>query len=264
MRRETELFFESILREDRSVLELLTADYTFVNERLAVHYGIPAVKGSHFRRVTLGDASRRGLLGKGAVLAATSYSHRTSPVLRGKWILENLLGAPPPPPPPDVPDLKDDDAEGQVLSMRDRMVQHRANPACASCHALMDPLGLALENFDAVGRWRTRSEASTPIDASGTMLDGTSFDGVDGLREALLRRSDVFLTTVTEKLLTYALGRGLAYSDAPAVRQIVRAAAAEDYRFNALLTSIVNSLPFRARRSSGPPPVATPTVASAR
>ena len=249
LRREAELFFASVLREGRSALDLLTADYTFVNERLATHYGIPGVKGSHFRRVTLGETSRRGLLGKGAVLAATSYSHRTSPVLRGKWILENLLGTPPPPPPPDVPDLKDDDADGHVLSMRDRMVQHRASPACASCHAMMDPLGLALENFDAVGRWRTRSEAWTPIDASGAMLDGTAFDGVDGLREALLRRSDLFLTTVTEKLLTYALGRGLTHADAPAVRGIVRAAAAEDYRFDALLTNVVKSLPFQARRS---------------
>ncbi|MCY3843909.1 MAG: DUF1592 domain-containing protein [Acidobacteria bacterium] len=262
MRREAELFFESILREGRSALELLTADHTFVNERLAVHYGMPAVKGSHFRRVTLRDASRRGLLGKGAVLAATSYSHRTSPVLRGKWILENLLGTPPPPPPPDVPDLKDDDAAGHVLSMRDRMVQHRANPACASCHAMMDPLGLALENFDAVGRWRTRSEAWTPIDASGAMLDGTPFDGVDGLREALLRRSDVFLATMTEKLLTYALGRGLTHADAPAVRGIVRAAAAGDYRFDALLIGIVKSLPFQARRSGGASAPALP-VASA-
>ena len=262
MRREAELFFDSVLREGRSTLELLTADYTFVNERLALHYGIPAVRGSHFRRVTLADDRRRGLLGKGAVLAATSYSHRTSPVLRGKWILENLLGAPPPPPPPDVPDLKDDDDAGRVLSMRDRMVQHRANPACASCHAMMDPLGLALENFDAVGRWRTRSEAWTPVDASGTMLDGTPFDGVEGLREALLRRSDVFLATVTEKLLTYALGRGLTHTDAPAVRRIVRAAAAEDYRFDALLTNIVKSLPFRARRSSGAPTEPLP-VASA-
>ena len=254
LRRETELFFESVLRESRDVRALLTADYTFVNERLALHYGIPGVRGSHFRRVTLGDDRRRGLLGKGAVLAATSYSHRTSPVLRGKWILENLLGTPPPPPPPDVPDLKDDDDAGQVLSMRDRMVQHRANPACASCHAMMDPLGLALENFDAVGRWRSRSEAWTPIDASGTMLDGTAFDGVDGLREALLRRSDVFVTTLTEKLLTYALGRGLTPADAPAVRGIVRAAAAEDYRFDALLTGIVRSLPFQARRSGGTAP----------
>ena len=254
LRRETELFFESVLREDRSALELLTADYTFVNERLALHYGIPGVRGSHFRRVTLADDRRRGLLGKGAVLAATSYSHRTSPVLRGKWILENLLGTPPPPPPPDVPDLKDDDDAGHVLSMRDRMIQHRASPACASCHAMMDPLGLALENFDAVGRWRSRSEAWTPIDASGAMLDGTAFDGVDGLREALLRRSDVFLATVTEKLLTYALGRGLTHADAPAVRGIVRAAAAEDHRFDALLTGIVRSLPFQARRSGGTAP----------
>ena len=256
LRRETELFFESILREDRSVLELLTAEHTFVNERLAAHYGIPAVQGSHFRRVTLGDTSRRGLLGKGSILAATSYAHRTSPVLRGKWILENLLGTPPPPPPPDVPDLKEDNDEGEVLSMRDRMVQHRANPVCASCHAMMDPLGLALENFDAIGQWRTRSEAFTPIDASGAMLDGTTFDGVDGLREVLLGRSELFVTTLTEKLLTYALGRGLDAGDAPVVRRIVRAAAAEDYRFQALLTGIVKSLPFQMRRSSGPPAVA--------
>ena len=257
MRRETELFFESILQENRSVLELLTADYTFVNERLAAHYGIPTVKGSHFRRVALDDASRRGLLGKGSILAATSYAHRTSPVLRGKWILENLFGTPPPPPPPDVPDLKEDNAEGEVLSMRDRMVQHRANPVCASCHAMMDPLGLALENYDAVGRWRTRSEAFTPIDASGTMLDGTTFDGVDGLREVLLSRSELFVTTLTEKLLTYALGRGLEHGDAPVVRDIVRTAADDDYRFQALLMGIVKSLPFQMRRSSGPPAVAS-------
>ena len=253
LRRETELFFESILREDRSVLELLTAEHTFVNERLAAHYGIPAVQGSHFRRVTLGDTSRRGLLGKGSILAATSYAHRTSPVLRGKWILENLLGTPPPPPPPDVPDLKEDNDRGEVLSMRDRMVQHRANPVCASCHAMMDPLGLALENFDAIGQWRTRSEAFTPIDASGAMLDGTTFDGVDGLREVLLGRSELFVTTLTEKLLTYALGRGLDAGDAPVVRRIVRAAAADDYRFQALLMGIVKSLPFQMRRASGPP-----------
>ena len=256
LRRETELFFESVLQEDRSVLELLTADHTFVNERLAAHYGIPAVKGSHFRRVTLGDTSRRGLLGKGSILAATSYAHRTSPVLRGKWILENLLGTPPPPPPPDVPDLKEDNDRGEVLSMRDRMVQHRASPVCASCHAMMDPLGLALENFDAVGQWRTRSEAFTPIDASGAMLDGTTFDGVDGLREVLLGRSELFVTTLTEKLLTYALGRGLDAGDAPVVRRIVRAAAAEDYRFQSLLLGIVKSLPFQMRRSSGPPAAA--------
>ncbi len=256
LQRETELFFESILREDRSVLELLTADHTFVNERLAAHYGIPAVRGSHFRRVTLGDTSRRGLLGKGSILAATSYAHRTSPVLRGKWILENLLGTPPPPPPPDGPDLKEDNDRGEVLSMRDRMVQHRANPVCASCHAMMDPLGLALENFDAVGQWRTRSEAFTPIDASGAMLDGTTFDGVDGLREVLLGRSELFVTTLTEKLLTYALGRGLDAGDAPVVRGIVREAAAEDYRFQALLMGIVKSLPFQMRRSSGLPAAA--------
>ena len=257
MRRETELFFESILQENRSVLELLTADYTFVNERLAEHYGIPTVNGSHFRRVALDDANRRGLLGKGSILAATSYAHRTSPVLRGKWILENLFGTPPPPPPEDVPDLKEDNAEGEVLSMRDRMVQHRANPVCASCHAMMDPLGLALEHYDAVGRWRTRSEAFTPIDASGAMLDGTTFDGVDGLREVLLSRSELFVTTLTEKLLTYALGRGVESGDAPVVRGIVRTAADADYRFQALLMGIVKSLPFQMRRSSGPPAVAS-------
>ena len=261
-RRETELFFDSILQENRSVLELLTADYTFVNERLARHYGIPHVRGSRFRRVTLSDENRWGLLGKGSILATTSYPHRTSPVVRGKWILENLLGSPPPPPPPDVPDLRDTDAEGQVLSMRDRMVQHRANPVCASCHAMMDPLGLALENFDAVGRWRARNEAFTAVDASGALPDGTPFEGVDGLREALLSRSELFVTTLTEKLLTYALGRGLEPYDAPAVRRIVRAAAADDYRFQSLVLGVVNSAPFKMRRSAAPAPNAA--VASGR
>ena len=234
------------------MLELLTADYTFVNERLAEHYGIPGVKGSHFRRVTLGDASRRGLLGKGSILAATSYAHRTSPVLQGQVDSgESARHAAAATTPEDVPDLKEDNAEGEVLSMRDRMVQHRANPVCASCHAMMDPLGLALEHYDAVGRWRTRSEAFTPIDASGTMLDGTTFDGVDGLREVLLSRSELFVTTLTEKLLTYGLGRGVESGDAPVVRAIVRTAADADYRFQALLMGIVKSLPFQMRRSSG-------------
>jgi mono/diheme cytochrome c family protein len=249
-RREVELFFDSLVREDRSALDLLTADYTFVNERLARHYGIPEVKGSHFRRVALTEDTRRGLLGKGSILASTSYPHRTSPVLRGKWILENLLGSAPPPPPPDVPDLKDTNAEGRVLSMRERMVQHRANAVCASCHATMDPLGLSLENFDAVGRWRTRGESFAPIDASGVLPDGTAFDGVTGLRQALLDRSELFVTTLTEKLLVYALGRGLEHYDAPAVRAITRHAARNEYRFSALLMGIVQSTPFQMRRAA--------------
>ena len=247
--KETALFIDSILREDRSVLDLLTADHTFVNERLAKHYGIPHVYGSHFRRITAPDA-RRGLLGQGSVLTLTSYATRTSPVLRGKWILDNILSAPPPPPPPNVPSLEDTNSEGQVLSMRDRMVQHRENPVCASCHALMDPLGLALENFDAVGRWRTQGESNRPIDATGILPNGIAFDGPAGLRQALLHDPERFATTVTEKLLTYALGRGLGYYDAPAVRAITRDAAENDYSFSSLIIGIINSTPFQMRRSS--------------
>ena len=210
-----------MLREDRSALELLDADYTFVDERLARHYGIPNVRGSHFRRVALDDEARGGLLGHGSILTVTSYANRTSPVNRGKWVLENILGTPPPPPPPDVPDLETAEG-GQALSMRAAMEQHRANPVCASCHRLMDPLGLALENFDAIGRWRDRSETRGAIDATGELPDGTPFDGPAGLKAALLRHPDRFVTTVTEKLLTYALGRGIEYYDAPAVRAIVR------------------------------------------
>ena len=223
-RRETELLFGSVLREDRSTLDLLAADYTFVNERLARHYDIPNVRGSHFRRVALDDEARGGLLGHGSILTVTSYANRTSPVNRGKWVLENILGTPPPPPPPDVPDLATAEG-GQALSMREAMEQHRANPVCASCHRLMDPLGLSLENFDAIGRWRERSETRGAIDGTGELPDGTPFDGPSGLKAALLRHPDRFVTTVTEKLLTYALGRGIEYYDAPAVRAIVRAAA---------------------------------------
>ena len=249
-RQETELLLDSVLREERSVLELLNADYTFVNERLARHYGMPNISGSHFRRVAISDEQRRGLLGHGSILTVTSYANRTSPVLRGKWILENILGMPPPPPPANVPDLEDKNREGQVLSMRDRMVQHRANPACAICHSMMDPIGLALENFDAVGRWRTHSEAGTPIDASGALPDGaTMFEGPAGLRRALLRRPELFVATLTEKLLTYALGRGLEYYDAPAVREIVRESELADYRFSSIVLGIVQSEPFRMRRS---------------
>jgi hypothetical protein len=249
-RRETELFFESIVREDRSALDLLRADYTFLNERLARHYGIPNVKGSHFRRVTLGkDSVRAGILGQGSVLTVTSYPDRTSPVVRGKWILENLLGTPPPPPLPNVGDLKPKDASGAVLSMRQRMEQHRANPICASCHSMMDPLGLSLENFDAIGRWRTLGESSAPIDASGALPDGTRFTGPAGLREALLS-SDRFVATLGEKLLTYALGRGLEPYDAPAVRAILRDAGRGDYRLSSIVEGVVMSAPFRMRRAS--------------
>ena len=247
-RRETELLFGSILREDRSTLDLLAADYTFVNERLARHYGIPNVRGSHFRRVPLADVARGGLLGHGSILTVTSYANRTSPVNRGKWVLENILGTPPPPPPPDVPDLATAEG-GQALSMREAMEQHRANPVCASCHRLMDPVGLSLENFDAIGRWRDRSETRGAIDATGELPDGTPFDGPAGLKAALLSHPDRFVTTVTEKLMTYALGRGVEYYDAPAVRAIVRDAAGDGYRLSSLVKGVVRSAPFQMRRS---------------
>jgi mono/diheme cytochrome c family protein len=249
--RETELFFESVLHDDRSVLEFLTADYTFLNERLARHYGIPNIYGSHFRRVTLPDPTRRGLLGHGSILAATAYPNRTSPVLRGKWVLENLLGTPPPLPPPNVPSLEETTADGSALSMREAMERHRANPVCASCHRLMDPPGFALEQFDAVGRYRTRNESNMPIDASGVLPDGTVFDGAAGLRAALMARPNLFVTTLTEKLLTYALGRGVEYHDAPAIRAIRRESAAEGYRFSSLILGVIESPPFQMRRSLG-------------
>jgi hypothetical protein len=249
-RRETELFFQSILTEDRSALDLLRANYTFVNERLARHYGIPNVYGSRFRRVELGeDSVRGGILGHGSVLTVTSYATRTSPVLRGKWILENIVGTPPPPPPLNVPPLQETDADGRVLSMRERMVQHRARPECASCHRLMDPAGLSMENFDAIGRWRTRTESGSAVDASGALPDGAEFTGMSGLRTALLRRPELFVGTLTEKLMTYGLGRGLEYSDAPSVRAIVRDAQAQDYRFSSLVLGIVRSDPFQMRMS---------------
>jgi hypothetical protein len=248
-RRETELFFESIVREDRSALDLLSANYTFVNQRLAKHYGIPNIYGSHFRRVELGEGHERGgLLGHGSILTVTSYANRTSPVLRGKWILENLLGTPVPPPLQNVPPLPESKPGEKILSMRERMVQHRANPACASCHQLMDPVGLATENFDAIGRFRTRSEAGTPIDASGGLPDGSTFEGAIGLRRAVLNRPELFVTTLTEKLMVYALGRGLEYYDAPAVRAITRDARPKNYRFSSIILGIVNSTPFRMRR----------------
>jgi mono/diheme cytochrome c family protein len=246
MRRETELFFESVIHEDRGVLDLLTADYTFVNERLARHYGIPDIYGSRFRRVAIADDARRGLLGQASILAVTSHAERTSPVVRGKFVLENILGNPVPPPPPDVPALKETAAGEKPKTMREQMAEHRANPACATCHKVMDPIGFALENFDAVGAWRTR-EAGGAIDASGALADGTPVDGVVTLREALVRRPDRFASTLTEKLLTYGLGRGLDYYDMPVVRAIVRDAARGDYRFSAIVMGIVRSTPFQMR-----------------
>ena len=249
-RRETTLLFESIKNEDRSLLDLLRADYTFLNERLAKHYGIPNVYGSHFRRVSLpADSPRGGLLGQGSILSVTSYANRTSPVQRGKWVLENILGMPPPPPPLNVPPLKDNGIGGKVLSMRERMVEHRANPACASCHQLMDPIGLSTENFDAVGHWRDRGEDGAPVDASGGLPDGRTFVGMSGLKKALLSRPDLLVTTTTEKLLTYALGRGLEPFDASAVRRIVNDARPQDYRFSSIVLGIVKSVPFTTRKS---------------
>ncbi|MGI8785683.1 MAG: DUF1592 domain-containing protein [Acidobacteriota bacterium] len=247
-RRETELFFESILREDRSVLDLLSAKYTFVNERLAKHYGIPHVYGSRFRRITFGDDRRRGgLLRHASILTVTSYATRTSPVIRGKWVLDNIVGMPPPPPLPDVPALKDQTVDGN-LSVRKRLAEHRTNPACAGCHNLMDPVGLSLEKFDAIGRWRT-AEGGIAIDSSGSLPDGKEFGDVEGLEQALLSRPETFVGTFAEKLLTYALGRGVQYYDAPAIRTIVQSARAEDFRVSAVILGIAKSTPFQMRRS---------------
>ncbi|HEY7447015.1 MAG TPA: DUF1592 domain-containing protein [Vicinamibacterales bacterium] len=248
-RRETELLFESIIREDRNVLDLLTADYTFVNERLARHYGIPNVYGTRIRRVRLTDENRRGLLGHASILTVTSYPNRTSPVLRGKWILENIMGTPPPAPPPNVPALEETPDHGKALTVRERTEEHRKNPACASCHRVMDPLGFSLENFDAVGRWRTK-EAAGAVDASGQLANGTNITGPVSLRQALMKRPDQFVGTMTEKMLTYALGRGLEYYDMPVVRAIVRQAERQEYRFSALVTGIVTSPPFQLRAAT--------------
>jgi hypothetical protein len=244
--RETRLFLESQLRADRSVVELLTADYTFVNDRLARHYNIPDVYGADFRRVTFDDGRRGGILGQGSLLTVTSYAHRTSPVVRGKWLLENVLGDPPPSP-PDVPDLAQFDDNGDVLSVRAQMERHRQNPRCATCHARMDPLGFALENFDAVGRWRDVSETGSPIDASGVFSDGTNLHGPAGLRRALADHRGEFVRTFTGKLLTYALGRGLEPSDAPAVRAIVRSAERDGDRWSSIILAITRSVPFQMK-----------------
>jgi mono/diheme cytochrome c family protein len=250
MQRETELFIDSVVRENRSVLDLLTANYSFLNERLARHYGIPNVKGSYFRRVTFPEGSARGgLLGHGSVLTITSYSTRTSPVLRGKWVLENLLSSAPPPPPADIPSLSTEGTEREKpLTLREAMTRHRANPTCAGCHARMDPIGFAMENFDAVGKWRERDGAN-PIDVTGVFPDGTRFEGIAGLRAELLRQRQQFVGTVAEKLLMYALGRNVHYYDAPAVRAIMREAAAGNYTFSSLVLGVVKSRPFAMRQA---------------
>jgi cytochrome c5 len=247
-RKETEMLFTSIMREDHNVIDLLTADYTFVNDRLAQHYGIPNIYGTHFRRVDIKDPARRGLLGQGSILTVTSYPNRTSPVLRGKWILENIMGTPPPAPPANVPPFPENEEGAKPRPIREILEEHRKNPACASCHAVMDPLGFSLENFDATGEWRTK-DRSGPIDPSGVLADGTKVDGPLALRQALLKQPERFVDTMTEKLLTYALGRGLEHHDMPVVRGIVRDAAKKDYRFSALVFNIVKSTPFQMKRA---------------
>jgi len=250
MRQETELLFGNIISEDRNVMELLSADYTFLNERLARHYDIPNVYGDHFRKVTLPAGSPRvGLLGHGSILTVTSYATRTSPVMRGKWVLDNVLGIPPPPPPDDVPALPENQSEVIVLTMRERMAQHRANPACAQCHEVMDPIGLVFENFDAIGRARVVNSDQPAIDTKGNLPGGKPLVGVNGLRTDLLSNPDAFVGTMSEKLMTYALGRGLEYYDAPAIRKILNHAAKDDYRFSSLVVAIVNSTPFQMRRT---------------
>ena len=264
-RQETELLVDSVIRENRSVLDLIRANYTFVNERLAKHYGIPNVYGSRFRKITFDESStspngaggqtadasvqRGGLLRQGSILLVTSYPTRTSPVIRGKWILDNVLGVPPPPPPATVPALDDVKMAKRNATVRERLAEHRKNPTCAGCHKLTDPIGFALENYDAVGRWRTL-DSGEPIDSSGTMFDGTDFRGVAGLQTAILRRPELFVTTLAEKLMIFAIGRGVDYYDAPAMRKIVRDASAQDYRFSSVVMGIVNSTPFRMRKAS--------------
>jgi hypothetical protein len=248
--KETELLIESQVREDRSVADLLSTDYTFLNQRLAEHYGVKGVYGNEFRRVKIEDPNRYGLLGQASILAVTSYPNRTAPTIRGKWVLEQLLGTPPPPPPPNVPSLKDD-ATAQKLTMRQRMEQHRANPTCAACHRLMDPLGFALENYDGLGSWRaSTAPGSGPIDSSGTLPDGTAFNGPAGLREVLMEKQDMFVYNFTERLLTYALGRGVEEYDHAALRKITREAAADNQKWSSIILGIVNSTPFQMRRAS--------------
>jgi hypothetical protein len=257
--RETEMLFESVLREDRSVLDLLDADYTFVNERLARHYGIPGIYGPDFRRVTVPSDARRGLLGQGSMLLVTSNANRTSPVQRGKWILENILGSPPPLPPPNVPPLKESVVGVKPTSVRDRIEEHRNNPVCAACHKIMDPIGLALENFDGTGQWRT-IDSGFPIDPSSQMVDGTPLDGPSSLRKALLSRPEAVVGTMTQKLLMYGIGRETKYPDMPVVRAIMRAAEPNRYKFSDLVLGVVRSAPFQMRVKENSPN----TVASTR
>jgi hypothetical protein len=252
MTQETKLFFSSIIHEDRGVMDLLTADYSFVNERLARHYGIPNVYGSQFRRIKIIDEARRGLLGQASILTITSYPNRTSPVQRGKWILTNVLGTPPTPPPPNVPELKDNSENAAPKSLRERMEAHRADTVCAGCHKVMDPIGFSLENFDAIGRWRGADDG-VGIDPSGTLFTGDRIDGAAALRNMLTSRPDTFVGVMTEKLLTYALGRGVEYYDMPTVRQIVRDAGSQDYRFSALVMGIVKSTPFEMKIKKSQP-----------
>jgi hypothetical protein len=248
LKKETELVIETMLREDHSIVDLLDSDFTYVNERLARHYGIEGIYGSGFQKIKITDERRRGLLGQGSILTVTSYPNRTAPTIRGKWVLEQLLGTPPPPPPPNVPSLKDDNTT-KILTMRERMEKHRANPACAVCHKVMDPLGFALENFDGLGRWRETSGISDqPIDSSGLLPDGTRFDGPAGLREILLDKQDMFIDTFTERLLTYALGRGVEYYDMSAIRKIRTNAVDDNYTWSSIISGIVNSVPFQMRR----------------
>jgi len=259
MRRETELFFASIVRQNRPALELLTADYTFVNERLARHYGIPNVYGSRFRRVQVTDPNRRGLLGQASLLTLTSVATRTSPVLRGKYIISNLLNTPPLAPPAVVPDLAESAHKDKPSTVREQVERHRANPTCAACHRNIDPVGFALENFDAVGQWQSKTREGLPIDSAGVLADGTKVDGPAALRNAILSRPDVFVGTVAEKMLIYALGRGLEPVDMPVVRGIVRGAAAQNYAMQSIVLGIVRSNAFQMRTKLGDTGVVTPT-----
>ncbi len=260
MKTETETFFSSIMRDDRSAMDLVNADYTFVNERLARHYGIPGIYGSQFRRVHIDDENRRGLLGQASILTVTSYAARTSPVQRGKWVLTNILGVPPTPPPPGVPELKTNSAETKPTSVRERMEQHRSDAVCAGCHKVMDPFGFALENFDGTGRWRAKEDGVT-IDTAGTLFEGSKIDGPAGLRKMLASKPEIFVGVMTEKLLTYALGRGVEYGDMPAVRKIVHDASAQGFKFSALINGVVNSPPFQLKVKK--PATSDPTTVAA-
>jgi hypothetical protein len=252
MARETELLFQHLVREDRPALELLTADYTYVNERLARHYGIDGVSGPDFRKVSYPDDTRRGLLGHGSVLTLTSHGNRTSPVLRGKWVMEVLLGSPPPPPPADVPDLEETNSakDGRLLSVAEQLAQHRASPACSSCHNVIDPIGLSLDNFDVTGAWRIK-DRGVPINVTSQLYDGTPLNGAADLRAALLAKSDVVITHLTERLLSYALGRRVEHYDMPTVRKIVRDAKASDYRMSALILGVAKTAAFKTALAEG-------------